>query len=173
MYTVSNQSGVIPSLRMLRIISGSMWLGAVLSFLCVAGPVMGQDIEIVREAIDVANEAYMDAMSVPDARAFTKIFDEKAYRLAGGGEVIRGRAAILSQMGEFFTRVGPIDAVLDTEDLWVVDSLAYETGVWTYTFTPPGDARRTIGGRYVAIWKQGLEGDWKILTDMVVPGTEY
>lgn len=145
---------------------------ALTGLLIVVGSATGQDIEVVREAIDSGNAAYMEAMSIPDARAFAEIFERDAYRLAGGGEVVRGRHAILNQMGEFFTRVGPIDAVLETEDLWVVDSLAYETGIWSYTFTPPGDARRAIGGRYVAIWKQGTDGDWKIFTDMVVPGTE-
>lgn len=138
----------------------------------LASPASGQAIEEVQEAIDLGNDAFMESMSIPDARALAELFDERAYRLAGGGEVIRGRRAILNQMGEFFTRVGPIEAMLETADLWVVDSLAYETGVWSYTFTPPGDSRRTIGGRYVTVWKEQPDGAWKILTDMTVPGTE-
>ncbi len=143
------------------------------SLTLVAAPATGQDIEVVRSAIDTANDAYMEAMSIPDARALVEVFAPDAYRLAGGGEIVRGRAAILSQMGEFFTRVGPIETLIETKDLWAVDSLAYETGVWKYTFTPPGDARRTIGGHYVTIWKQQPGGDWKIRVDMVVPGTEH
>jgi len=133
----------------------------------------GQVIEDVKDAIDAGNEAYMEALSIPDARAFTEIFDKQGYRLAGGGEVLKGRNAILNQMGEFFTRVGPVDAVIETEDMWVVDSLAHETGTWTYTFTPPGDARRTVGGRYVTTWRQQSDGSWKILMEMGVPGTEW
>ncbi|MDX1740500.1 MAG: SgcJ/EcaC family oxidoreductase [Rhodothermales bacterium] len=145
----------------------------LVALLLVVGSARGQEIEIVRGAIDASNDAYMEAMSIPDARAVAELYAEDGYRLVGGGEVIRGRRAILGQMGEFFTRVGPIETVIDTEDVWVVDSLAYETGVWTYTFTPPGDARRTIGGRYVTIWSQHPDGEWRIRMDMVVPGTEY
>lgn len=135
-------------------------------------PTAAQVVEDVQQAIQDGNDAYEAAMYSPDARAFADLFDSKGYRLAGGGDVVRGRTAILNQMGEFFTRVGPIEATLDTADMWVVDSLAYETGAWTYTFTPPGDARRTIGGRYVTVWKMQTDGTWKILTDMTVPGTE-
>ena len=131
-----------------------------------------QDVEDVQLAIDSGNAYYIEAMAIPDARALANIFDEDGYRLAGGGEVVRGRHSILRQMGEFFTRVGPIDTNLETIDLWVVDSLAYETGIWSYTFTPPGDARRTIGGHYVTVWKQQADSTWKILAEMGVPGTE-
>ncbi|NNE45521.1 MAG: SgcJ/EcaC family oxidoreductase [Rhodothermales bacterium] len=131
-----------------------------------------QAIEEVQSAIDVGNEGYMAAMANADARAFAAIFDTDGSRLSGGGDVVRGRHAITNQMGEFFTRVGPISATLETADLWVVDSLAYETGIWSYTFTPPGDTRRTIGGRYVTLWKRQVDDQWKIFAELGVPGTE-
>jgi uncharacterized protein (TIGR02246 family) len=135
-------------------------------------PSAAQAIEEVQNAIDLGNEEYVVAMATADARAFAAIFDTDGSRLSGGGEVVRGRHAITNQMGEFFTRVGPISATLETADLWVVDSLAYETGIWSYTFTPPGDTRRTIGGRYVTLWKQQVDDQWKIFVDLGVPGTE-
>ena len=66
--------------------------------------------------------------------------------------------------------VGPVQVTIETVDLWVVEDLAYETGKWSYTFTSPDAERRTIGGRYVTVWKRQAEGSWKILGDLGVPG---
>ena len=49
-----------------------------------------------------------------------------------------------------------------------MDDLAYETGKYTYTFTPPGKAETQTGGHYVTIWKRQADGGWKIMADMGV-----
>ncbi len=85
--------------------------------------------------------------------------------------VSRGTEAIAAAVGEFVGRVGPVAVTLETADLWLLDDRAYETGEWSYTFTSEGEAKRTIGGRYVTIWQRQPDGDWKIWADMGVPGT--
>ena len=138
------------------------------------GPAHGQSAqEEPHEAISAGNAAYIEALGSANAPAFANVYDARGSRLAGGGEIVRGRGAIADYIGSFFTRIGPVEATIETADLWVIDELAYETGRWTYTFTPPGDNRRTIGGRYVNVWKQQESGGWKILVDMGVPGTEF
>jgi ketosteroid isomerase-like protein len=64
---------------------------------------------------------------------------------------------------------GPIKVSIETQDLWSVDDLVYETGQYTYTFTPPGKSATRIGGHYVTIWKRQADGGWKITVDMGVP----
>lgn len=147
------------------------YLFGALAVLVIALPLQAQDQE-VRAAIDIGNKAYIDAMAEADARAFADVYDTDGRRLAGGGEVVRGRAAIADHIGSFFTRIGPVAASIETAEVWLVDDMAYETGRWSYTFTPPSDNRRTIGGRYVTIWRRQEDGSWKIYVDMSVPGTE-
>ncbi len=144
---------------------------ATVAVLMLTLPAQGQDQD-ARTAIDSGNKAYIEAMANADARAFADVYDSDGRRLAGGGEVVRGRAAITDHIGAFFTRIGPVTATIETTEVWLVDDMAYETGRWTYTFTPPGDTRRTIGGRYVTVWRLQDDGNWKIYVDMSVPGTE-
>ncbi|MBT8398973.1 MAG: SgcJ/EcaC family oxidoreductase [Rhodothermia bacterium] len=124
------------------------------------------------QAIESGNAAYIEAMANADANSFAMVYDEDGARLSGGGETIRGRSEIRNQIGAFFTRIGPVTATLETTDIWRLDDRIYETGAWSYTFTPPGDSRRTIGGRYVTVWKLQEDGSWKILVDVSVPGDQ-
>ncbi len=144
---------------------------AVIAMLVLSLPARAQD-EDARAAIDAGNKAYIEAMANADAAAFADVYDTDGRRLAGGGEVVRGRKAIMDHIGSFFTRIGPVSATIETAEVWLIDDVAYESGRWTYTFTPPGDNRRTIGGRYVTIWRLQKDGGWKIYADMSVPGTE-
>ena len=57
---------------------------------------------------------------------------------------------------------------IDTEDLWVVDDLAYETGKYTYTYRLVGKEENHIGGHYVTVWKKQSDGGWRIAADMGV-----
>jgi ketosteroid isomerase-like protein len=67
-------------------------------------------------------------------------------------------------------RMGPITVTIEIVDVWLVDDRAYETGKWSYTFTPPEkEEERTVGGRYVTVWLRQPEGGWKIVADMSVP----
>ena len=128
-----------------------------------------QDADVL-EAIQAGNRAYIESMANADARAFADVYDADGARLGGGGEVVRGRNAIRDHIGAFFTRIGPVTVTLETLDAWQLDDRLYEAGAWTYTFTPPGSSRRTIGGRYVTVWKQQEDGSWRILVDVTVPG---
>ena len=123
-----------------------------------------------RAAIDSVNAAYIRHMGTPDAVAFAEVYDADGARLSSGGRVARGREAITEAVSRFVVNVGPVIVSLQTLDLWVVGDLAYETGTWSYTYTPPGENERTVGGQYVTVWRRQSDGGWRILADMDVPG---
>lgn len=125
----------------------------------------------VRAAIDAGNAAYIAAFAKGDSEALARVYDPNGTRLVANGNTVRGRTAIADQVRRILEQSGPIEVTIDTVELWVVDDLAYETGKWTYSFTPPGQSKQTIGGRYVTIWKRQPDGGWKIFADMGVPGT--
>lgn len=127
--------------------------------------------EAIRGAIDAGNSDYVAAYASRDPEALAGVYDPDGARLSGGGGLARGRAAIAGEVAGFMERVGSVQVRLETVEVWVVDDLAYETGVWSYTFTQPGATERTIGGRYVTVWRRQSHGGWRILADMGVPGT--
>ena len=124
----------------------------------------------VRGAIDRGNAQYIKAFADADAAALAAVYDNKGARLSSNGVVNHGREEITTAVSRFLNNAGPVIVTLETVNLWVVDDLAYETGKWTYTFAPKDQEERTIGGRYVTIWKKQANKDWKILADMAVPG---
>jgi uncharacterized protein (TIGR02246 family) len=124
----------------------------------------------IRKSIDAGNAKYVDAFAKSDAGALAGLYDESGSRLSPNGVVVRGRPAIAESVTGFMKSVtGPIKLNIETQDLWVVDDLAYETGKYTYTFTPPGKSETQTGGHYVTIWKHQTDGSWKISADMGVP----
>jgi uncharacterized protein (TIGR02246 family) len=100
-----------------------------------------------------------------------EVYDADGVRLNEGGDVLRGRQAIAADVRTLFQQAGPVKVTLATVQVWLVDDLAYETGTWSYTYTPKGKPEHTIGGRYVTTWKRQADGGWKIKSDLGVPGT--
>ena len=124
----------------------------------------------IRKAIDSGNAKYIDAFARSDAGALAGLYDESGSRFSPKGVVVRGRPAIAESVAGFMKSVtGPIKVSIETQDLWAVDDLVYETGKYTYTFTPPGKSETQTGGHYVTIWKRQADGGWKIDADMGVP----
>jgi uncharacterized protein (TIGR02246 family) len=124
----------------------------------------------IRKIIDAGNTKYVDAFAKSDAGALAGLYDESGARLSPNGVIVRGRPAIAESVAGFMKSVtGPIKVNIETQDLWVVDDLAYETGKYTYTFTPPGKTETQTGGHYVTVWKRQADGGWKIMADMGVP----
>jgi len=123
----------------------------------------------IRKAIDAGNAKYMDAFAKSDAGALASLYDESGSRFSPNGVVVRGRPAIAESVAGFMKSVtGPIKVNIETQDLWLVDDLAYETGKYTYTFTPPGKTETQTGGHYVTVWKREADGSWRIMADMGV-----
>jgi len=125
----------------------------------------------VRRAIDAGNAAYIAAFKQADAKALSQVYDPQGSRLNEGGVVVRGQAAIIKDVGDFVSQVGPVRVALDSKEFWLIDDKAYETGVWSYTFQPKEKAEQQIGGHYVTVWRKQPDGGWKIWADMGVPGT--
>jgi uncharacterized protein (TIGR02246 family) len=155
-------------MRVLRTISVLLFgIGTPLA----AQTTRSSEVDGARRSIQAGNAAYISAFQAADADAVAQVYDPQGARLNPGGEVIRGRRSIASDVGTFLTKVGPVRVTLETKEIWLVDDIAYETGVWSYTFHPKARAEQRIGGHYVTLWKRQRDGGWKIWSDMGVPGT--
>jgi uncharacterized protein (TIGR02246 family) len=124
----------------------------------------------IRKAIGAGNAKYIEAFAKSDAAGVAGLYDESGSRLSPNGVVVRGRPAIAESVAGLMKSVaGPIKVSIETQDLWVVDDVVYETGKYVYTLTPPGKSETQTGGHYVTIWKHEADGSWKIMADIGVP----
>ena len=123
-----------------------------------------------RRGIDRGNADYIAAFAKADPDGVAAVYDADGVRLGDDGRVLRGRRAITDDVRGFVQAVGPVTVTLATTRVWLVDDLAYETGDWSYTFTPKGKSRQHVGGKYVTTWVRQADGGWKIKTDLAVPG---
>ena len=150
--------------------------GSLLLLLGLASPLAAQgsassELAEARRGIDAGNAAYKAAFLQADPAALAQVYDPAGARLHEDGAMVQGREAIAADAGKFMTRVGPVQVGIETVQVWLVDGIAYETGTWSYTFQPKGEAEQRIGGRYVTLWKRQADGRWKITSDLGVPGT--
>jgi uncharacterized protein (TIGR02246 family) len=134
-------------------------------------PALSPEMIAVRRAIDAGNAQYREAFLAMDAKRLAGVYDPKGSRLGDGGQVVRGREAIATDIAAFVGRAGPVRVGLETAQVWLIDDSAYETGTWSYTYHPKHGAEQRIGGRYVTVWRRQPDGGWKIWADMGVPGT--
>jgi ketosteroid isomerase-like protein len=54
-------------------------------------------------------------------------------------------------------------------DLWRIEDTVYETGSWSYTYTPTGKSERTSSGKSLTTWKLQAHGEWKMVADISLP----
>jgi uncharacterized protein (TIGR02246 family) len=148
-------------------------LGALLMLVAAglswATPEEDAALSKVRAAVDKGNAQYIAAFANADAAALSAVYDADGTRLHENGALTRGRQAIAAEVRQFLERVGAVAVTIETLNLWVVDDRAYETGKWSYTFTPPEKEEVRLAGRYVTVWKKQADGGWKIVADMSVP----
>ena len=123
------------------------------------------------EQIHRHNAVYIKAYADGDAARIAGLYDPEGARLSPGGVVVHGREAILTATRTFLGEVGTVRVIIRPADLWVVDDLAYESGEWSWKFTPGDREPRRLGGRYVTVWRRQPDGGWGILADLSVPGT--
>src|SRR6188472_2781696 len=99
--------------------------------LCLSAPAIAQTAQSaerasVHRAIDAGNAAYIAAFKQADARALSQVYDPQGSRLNEGGVVVRGRAAIVKDVGDFVSQVGPVRVTLESKEFWLIDNNAYE-----------------------------------------------
>ena len=150
--------------------------GALIALLLWPGLLLGQRTDPgpqsdARRGIDRGNAEYIAAFARADADGVAAVYDADGVRLGDDGKVLRGRGAIAGDVRAFVQVAGPVTVTLATTRVWLVDDLAYETGDWSYTFTPTGKPQQRVGGKYVSTWVRQADGGWKIESDLAVPGT--
>ena len=119
-----------------------------------------------RAGLAAGNAEYIRAFGAGDAAGVAAVYAPNGSRMAPKGAVLTGRAAIRDDVARFIGSVGPVLVTIDSRELWLVGDMAYESGNWSYTFTPPGKPQRHLAGRFVTSWKRQPDGSWRIYADI-------
>jgi ketosteroid isomerase-like protein len=149
----------------------SVAVAATLTTVLCARNLQAEDnpTEVVRRTIDEGNSKYIEACAKLDPVAFAAIYDKDGARLERGGEIVRGRNLIAKKTEMLWSKLAPpLSVATTTRDIWVVDSLAYESGSYSISAHPKTGGVQQISGHYLTIWKRQATGGWKIFRDMNV-----
>jgi uncharacterized protein (TIGR02246 family) len=120
-------------------------------------------------AIAAANSEWGPAMQAGEIDPIVRAYLDDGAFVAVDGSSIRGKAAIADFYRERFrkngfalgTKIAPRRVVVD-------GNLAYEWGYGEVTIKKDGKPV-TNGGPYLTVWQKQVDGDWKILRNVVLP----
>jgi uncharacterized protein (TIGR02246 family) len=123
----------------------------------------------VRAAIAAANAEFGRALVAGDARAMAAVFTEDGEVIpAMQPGFVSGRAEIEAYNAGRLEARRYLDVVITTVNLGVSGDVAWETGTSRVTLQQGESAPVTVTGRYLAVWKRGPDGRWRIRADLPV-----
>ncbi len=135
-----------------------------------AGPAPAPRVAAVRAAIERSNATALEALKKGDAKAYAARFEPQGELLQVSGKIVRGRAAIEQWFANQVTELGRVrEGEIRTRDVFVLGSIAYETGRHALTFEQRGVPSATLEGRYVAVWRRSPKRGWQVLRSIEVP----
>jgi uncharacterized protein (TIGR02246 family) len=136
------------------------------------------DVAAARQAIESSSTAWQTAALAGDAAAIAALYDEDAVLMPPNAPRQVGRPAIQAHMAEMMTAT-PITALTITTDAVDISStgdLAYSTGAYAITLTPPGGSPIQDTGKWLAVF-ENYGGQWLYVadtwnSDLPIPGME-
>jgi ketosteroid isomerase-like protein len=125
-------------------------------------------------ALREADQAFDRALAARDRAAFGELIAEDAC-FAGGGALLRGRAAVLSDWAPFFEPEGPrLTWAPELAELAKTGDLGYTVGHYRFEARDAQGAAVTREGRYVTVWRRGPDGAYRAAADapLLPPGDD-
>lgn len=119
----------------------------------------------LQEVIDGLHGRYLEMLKQGDAAGLSELFCEDAFVLSTGSPMLRGRAHILRDRTVLFEKANILSGAIRTTHLEVSGFLAYEVGRFSYTIKIGTNPPRIVEGKYVTVWKQGTDGQWRYQVD--------
>jgi len=129
----------------------------------MAGIVVSEETARVIRAMD---EEFMRNVNSGDVEALVSAFyAEDAEVLPPNHALVGGRAAIL----EFWMGMAAAAlnfSVLEAKRIEESGDLAYASGVYELTLSPPGSAKISDKGKYVVVYRRQPGSAWKAVADI-------
>lgn len=133
------------------------------------GACAAESAQQASRAIDEAYGRFSDAYLRLDANAVGALYTEDALYLEPGGDIVRGRAAIVEGFADFFRSVRErgreARIFFESVDRRVSGPVAYDVGYYDLLSHLSGEAVSRSRGKFVTVWKRGPYGNWRIHVD--------
>ena len=123
------------------------------------------DIEALQRQVTETERAFARSMAERNHAAFSALLSEQAV-FNGGGQVLRGKAAVAAGWKPFFDGPkAPFSWGPDAVEVLADGSLAHSTG-------PVRDENGKLVSRFNSVWRQEAPDVWRIVFDKGQPLTE-
>lgn len=122
---------------------------------------------LAKKQIDAVNADWVLAMEAGDAHRASQGFAEDAVFVGATGKVMTGRAAYEATVRDRFAKGFKIvDGWVKQTDARYVDNEVIEWGHSMLMGVDGQGHKAPREGLYVAVWKQGADGNWKIVRNL-------
>ncbi len=121
------------------------------------------------KAVREANADWVEAMKTGDAAIIVAPYADDAVFVMIDGTTIQGRTAIEKLYHTRFEQSGGVAlATINSKDLVVDGDIAYEWG-YGEVGVVRGDRLTKAGSRYLTVWQRQVDGEWRIIRNIVLP----
>lgn len=118
-----------------------------------------------RGAIEETLARFTAAFNSGDAAGVGALYSEDAVILPPGGESVSGREAITA-FWQGAIEGGLTDLELQIVELEAQDGRAFEVGKLRLMAPGEGGEMQPVLGKYIVVWKQDGEGNWRLHRDI-------
>ncbi len=119
-----------------------------------------------REAIEAARQGFIADMRRGDVAALVAHYDEEAIIVPQTSGVCRGRTSIEKLFRSWLSSTTIREFEAETEDLRVVDDVAFEVGSYRMVIEDAASGRVSDEGKFLIVYERKPDGAWLIFRDM-------
>ena len=123
------------------------------------------DLDQIRPLIDEGNAKFGEAFRQGDPGALAALYTEDSILLPPNMDMVQGKESV-EGFWSGAMQMGVKDAVLSTVNLVGMGDSVCEIGKYKLTIQPEGQEVFEDHGKYLVIWKQEAEGNWKLHIDI-------
>jgi len=138
------------------------WLIATIGLLCLfSGPLLADEFEGLKATSDSTLEFLQKAIEEKDSDPVLSILTSDAAIITTHGKVVQGYLTMKTSLTAIFFLAGNYKVEIKRHSLNLIDSVGYETGMYTLRQLMEDGTERQLTGRFTLIW-QKEDGTWKI-----------
>ncbi len=120
---------------------------------------------VIADIVAPTNQRFEEAVARGSAELCASVYTDDASILPPNSPKLSGRAAI-RQFWQGAIDSGLKRATLKTVGLEVHGDTAFEVGTYQLSISPAGAQSMEDRGKFVVIWKQDADGEWRWAVDI-------
>ncbi len=119
----------------------------------------------VRDSIEATIKTLLESLNSGDAAGVAAHYTDDAAVLPPDAARIDGREGIQG-VWQGLIDADVRDVALTTQEVDVFGDVANEVGTISATAPSEDGGRVQLAGKYVAVWKRGVDGNWRLRRDI-------